>query len=88
MDGDLAAAICQLALDAYRTMGCRDYARVDLREKDGQLYVLEVNNNPGLSLDGGFARSTQAAGYNYPQMVRQLVQYAWLRAGKREVQYA
>jgi D-alanine-D-alanine ligase len=88
VDHDFAADISQVALDAYRTMGCRHYARVDIREKDGQLYVLEVNNNPSLSQDGGFARSTQTGGYDYTQMVSKLVQYAWLRAGKQRVRYA
>jgi len=77
----LERSIGKLALDAYAVMGCRDYARVDIREKDGELYVLDVNPNPGLSISAGFARAARVAGYDYPHMVVNLVRWAWHRHG-------
>jgi D-alanine-D-alanine ligase len=74
--------ICQIALAAYGVMGCRDYARVDMREKDGMLYVLEVNPNPGLAPTSGFAKAARLAGYTYAQMTRQLARLAWERRKK------
>lgn len=43
------AAVRKLAMKSYRSMGCTDYARVDLRlDKRGIPWVLEVNTLPGI----------------------------------------
>lgn len=80
LDPQMEATIREVALRAYLTTGCRDYARVDMREKDGQIYVLEVNPNPCLAADGGFAKAARAAGYSYAQMIHQIVRWAWRRS--------
>ena len=56
--------IRRVALDVARTMGLRDYGRVDfrLRESDNALFVLEVNPNPDLSDECAFMRSARASG--------------------------
>ncbi len=82
VEPDLAERIRQVVLSAYTVMGCRDYARVDLRVKDGVPYVLEVNPNPCLAVDGGFANAARVAGYDYAQMAHQIVSWAWWRRGK------
>ncbi len=71
------AKIKDIALRCYRIIGCRDYARIDFRMTDhGALYVLEVNPNPDLSDDAGFARSAMAYGFTFPQMVGTIVESA------------
>jgi D-alanine-D-alanine ligase len=64
----------QTAVRAYKSMGCRDYARVDMRlANNGDLFVLEVNPNPDLTEGAGFMRSSEAAGYSYSRALRKIV---------------
>ena len=43
------AAVRKLAMRAYRSIGCTDYARVDLRlDKRGIPWIIEVNSLPGI----------------------------------------
>jgi D-alanine-D-alanine ligase len=80
VDARTARAIRKLSLDAWRAMDCRDYIRVDIREKDNILYVLDVNPNPGMATDAGFPNAARVAGYEYPQMIQRLVNIGWRRA--------
>jgi len=66
IDGDLRDKLQGLAVAAFRTMGCRDYARVDFRmDAKGRPFVLEVNPNPDISTNAGYARALKAAGIEY-----------------------
>ena len=73
----------EIALRSFKAMGCRDYARVDMRlTKSNKLYVLEVNPNPDLTDGAGFMRSAEAAGYFYLQTMRKIIGLAYERGKK------
>lgn len=67
----------ETALAAFDAINCRDYARVDLRlDKNNKPYVIEVNPNPDISTDSGFARAASAAGMDYPELLFRISQLA------------
>lgn len=68
------------AIASYETLGCRDYARVDVREKDGVPHVLDVNPNPSLAPDDGFANAAAVIGMDFAGMLSKLIKLAWARA--------
>ena len=66
VDDGTRARLQGLAEAAFRTMGCRDYARVDFRmDAKGRPFILEVNPNPDISTNAGYARALKAAGIEY-----------------------
>jgi len=69
-------------------MGCRDYARVDLRmNSQGELFVIEVNPNPDISSDAGFARAAAAVGIDYPALLYKISQFAIKRKNDKTSNY-
>src|SRR5262249_57126693 len=78
---DLAAAVETHARKAFRLLGCRDYARVDYRIRDGQPFVLELNPNPDFAPDRALANNLWAAGLTHPEFTVQLVRNALARRG-------
>ncbi|MDY0003869.1 MAG: hypothetical protein RBU30_21405 [Polyangia bacterium] len=76
--GELAM-LEQVCLQAYRVLGCRDYARMDVRQKDGVYYVLDVNPNPDMTVDTSFALAAKLQGTSYGELGSYLVNLAALR---------
>ena len=70
------ARIEDAAVRTYQLLGIKGFARVDMRLRDGEPYILEVNVNPDLAPDAGFFRSARAAGHTYPSMVLTILKMA------------
>lgn len=69
--------VCEVAIQAYRVTGCRDYARLDIRlAKRAAPYVLDVNPNPDLTEGVSFMESAEAAGYSFSRTLRRIVELA------------
>ena len=78
---DVAQKIQDTAMRAYRALGCRDYARVDMRvdAKTDEVYILEVNPNPDLAESCAFNTSAMVSGRSYAQMICEIVELALAR---------
>lgn len=77
IDDDLRSRINDMALNIYKLLGCRGYARVDMRmNQSGRIMVLEVNPNPDISPESGAARQAAAAGMSYGQFIERILIYA------------
>ena len=62
-DSELLRRLADLSHRACAALGIAGYGRVDFRvAEDGSPYILEVNANPCLSPDAGFAAAVAAAG--------------------------
>lgn len=74
---DLSAHLIRLALRAWRVLGLSGYGRVDLRlDAAGVPHVLEVNANPALAPDAGFAAAAEKAGIGYAELIGRIADAA------------
>jgi D-alanine-D-alanine ligase len=83
---DLQASIERVTLDAFRVLGCRDWARIDVRlDAAGNPNVLEVNPLPGILPDPAdnscLPKAARAAGIGYDELIQSCLKYAAARQG-------
>lgn len=80
-ENDLCVRLRDLAHSCWHLFGLSGYARVDFRaDASDNLVILEVNANPCLTPDAGFAAALAVAGIGYNEAVGGLVEAAWRRA--------
>ena len=82
----LQASIERVTLDAFRVLGCRDWARIDVRlDAAGNPNVLEVNPLPGILPDPAdnscLPKAARAAGIGYDELIQTCLRYAAARQG-------
>ncbi|MCX6004254.1 MAG: ATP-grasp domain-containing protein [Chloroflexi bacterium] len=77
IDSGLRKTITDIVLTGCKAVGCRGYARVDMRQDSrGDIKVLEINANPDISPDLGIARQAGAIGLTYTQLIEKIVSLA------------
>lgn len=78
---ELVRTVEAVALAAYRALGCRDVARVDVRiGDDGEPKFLEVNPLPGLNpVTGDLVILARGNGISYHELIGRIVEGARLR---------
>ncbi|PKN18213.1 MAG: D-alanine--D-alanine ligase [Deltaproteobacteria bacterium HGW-Deltaproteobacteria-6] len=76
-DEPLTGRLRDIALRCWNLFGLRGYARVDFRiDQKGNPYVLEINANPCLSPDAGFAAALDYAGIKYSNAIDDILRDA------------
>lgn len=83
---ELQASIERVTLGAFRVLGCRDWARIDVRlDANGEPNVLEVNPLPGILPDPAenscLPKAARAAGIGYDELIQSCLKYAAARQG-------
>ncbi|HOO66952.1 MAG: hypothetical protein H6545_05285 [Bacteroidales bacterium] len=76
LDEHLYKRLEEKVLAAWQGFGCFDYARFDLRLRDGKFYLLDVNPNNDISFDTSFAMAAEMNDYPYSRMVKRIVMMA------------
>lgn len=89
VNGDLAAQLKQLSLDAYKACGGMGYTRIDIRQDaaTGKLYMLEANAQCGLSEDENYTSIgaiLKASGVSFTSVITEILKDALRRSMMRE----
>ena len=77
----LEQRIARLTRTVFRALQLEGCARVDLRiTPQNEVYVIEVNPNPGLAKDDEIAEAAAKIGISYPQLIGQILNFGFQRS--------
>ena len=80
LEGVMKKRVEHIAVRVFKLFGCRDYGRVDLRvDREGKIYVIELNPNPDISPQSGMTRAIEAQGLAYEEFIGGLLERALQR---------
>lgn len=72
----LEKRISELSRKVFDIFHLKGYARIDFRVSRNKPFVIDINPNPDISPDAGFARAAEWAGLTYPDLMKRLVELA------------
>jgi D-alanine-D-alanine ligase len=76
----VVSEITKYSIEAFKALQLRDFARVDFRmDKNGTIYVLEINSMASLGHTGSYPKAASVAGYDYKALVNKMLDVAALR---------
>ena len=82
IDAGKTKEIQELALRAFRAAGLQVYARVDaILSDDGQPFILEINNIPGMTEASLLPEAAAAAGISYVDLCARIIELSRFRQG-------
>ncbi|MCQ9206479.1 MAG: D-alanine--D-alanine ligase [Omnitrophica bacterium] len=74
LDEDARRGVVDAALKAKEILGCRDFSRVDMRmDREGNVYILEVNTIPGLTERSLLPKAAGAAGLGFEDLCIKII---------------
>ncbi|MDE2401280.1 MAG: D-alanine--D-alanine ligase [Burkholderiales bacterium] len=84
LDADEENEIQRQVLRAFKTLGCRGWARADvmIRKTDRQPFLLEINTSPGMTSHSLVPLSARVAGLSYEQLCVHLLASASLDSSR------
>ena len=75
----------ELAVRTYRALGCKGLARVDFfLDKEGHLWLNEVNPFPGFTSASGYPKMWSASGLTIPQLCDEFIALALHKSRRAE----
>ncbi len=75
----ISKKIQKIAINSYKALGCRGFARVDLiLDKNNEIFVLEINTIPGLTKNSLFPKAAKASGITFPELLEKIIKLAKL----------
>jgi D-alanine-D-alanine ligase len=82
-DPDTPARIQSAALAAFKAIGGRDYARIDVMVRPtGEPVVLEINTLPGMTETSLLPKAAAVAGISYAELCQRMIELALARTEK------
>lgn len=77
IDDKKAVKIREIAVEAFKAMGCRGLARVDFfLADDGEIYLNEINTLPGFTPISMYPKLMRDIGMEYPYLIDKLIEQA------------
>ncbi|MFO7869866.1 MAG: D-alanine--D-alanine ligase [Kiritimatiellia bacterium] len=74
---EISSACREAGLRAFEILGCRGFARTDIRLcEDGRPYVLEVNSIPGFTETSLLPKAAAQAGLSFPELCDRIMRQA------------
>jgi D-alanine-D-alanine ligase len=79
LDAEDKRRVTEVALRTFRTIGLRDFGRVDIRYHNQIPYIIDINEIPDLAPTSGFPNSAKQAGYTYAATIEHILRLAMQR---------
>lgn len=74
---DLISVIEKIVKNAFFSLGCRVFGRVDfILDEKGNMYVLEVNTIPGMTSTSLFPEAAKAKGISFEELILRIINYS------------